>query len=416
MSLRRLLALVSLTLLLALPSGAEWPQFRGPERSGVSHETGLADSWPEGGPPVVWSFPEAGDGYGSVAVSDGRVHLLGTRGDRALAWALDEETGRRLWEVDLGERLIQDKGDGPRSTPTVVGDDVYVLTGRGLLASLDAASGDERWTVDLLDRFGASRPRWGVSESPLVDGDVLYVMPGGREGSVVALERATGRTLWTSGQLTDRASYSSLLAVDLGGRRTLLGFTQSAGVGLDAGDGELLWRYEAPANATANAATPVYGDGIVFYTSSYGVGGGALRLTPTAGRVEAEEIFFASNLQNHHGGVVLWEGHLYGFFGPALGCVELATGEIKWRARSVGKGSVVVADGKLFMLGEKHRAGLALATPEGYTELGRFEIEDRGLPSWANPAVSGGRLYLRNRGELVAYDVAAPGADATASR
>ena len=402
--------LLSALLACAWPaSAADWPQWRGTDRTGLSTEIGLADEWPEEGPPIEWRIEDLGEGYGAVAVVGARLYVQGTRDEESVVFARDASSGRPLWERALGARLRQGRGNGPRSTPTVVGDDLYVLNGMGELARLSADDGSVRWQFNMLDRFSSLNPRWGISESPLVEGDRLYVMPGGRRGSVVALDRRTGATVWRSSDLRDRASYSSLIAADIGGVRTLIGFTQKAGVGLRAEDGRLLWRYETPANSTANVATPIYATGLVFYTSAYGVGGGALRLRPGAGGVATEEAYFAANLQNHHGGVVLFDGHLYGFFGQVLVCADFETGAIKWRARSVGKGSLTVADGKLFLLGERQRVGLADATPEGYRERGRFRIASHGEPSWAHPVVVGGTLYVRDQNTLTAYEVASSG-------
>ena len=210
--------------------------------------------------------------------------------------------------------------------------------------------------------------------------------------------------------LSDAAGYGSLIAVDVDGLHTIIGFTREAGVGLRADDGTLLWRYERPANEVANVATPVYHDGRAFYTSSYGVGGGAMDLTVNGDDVVAEEVYFSSRLQNHHGGVLLIDGHLYSFFGRTLTCADFETGDVVWKARSVGKGSLTAADGLLFLVGENHVVGLAEVSPEGYTELGRFSIEDHGRPSWAHPVVNDGRLYIRNQHQLRAYDVSAGGA------
>ncbi len=399
---------------LAIGTAAEamdWPQWRGPNRDGVSTETGLASSWPEGGPPVLWTRSGIGEGYGSLAIAGSRVLVQGTREGRSMVFAFSESDGTPLWERDLGPRLVQDRGNGPRSTPTIVGDDAYVLNEMGELARLDVRTGEVIFQVNILERAGSRNPRWGLSESPLVVDDRIYVMPGGERGTVVALERGSGEPVWSSDELTDAASYSSLVMADVDGIATLVGFTQSGGVGLAAEDGRLLWRYEAPANPTANAATPVVGDGRVFYTSSYGVGGGAVDVRRSGRDVDADEAWFAVNLQNHHGGVVLHDGHLFGFFGPALVCADFETGEVVWRDRSVGKGTLTMADGKLFLLGERHGVALAEASVEGYEELGRFEIEDRGQPAWAHPVVSNGRFYIRNWDELTVYDVAARSAE-----
>jgi outer membrane protein assembly factor BamB len=186
-----------------------------------------------------------------------------------------------------------------------------------------------------------------------------------------------------------------------------MALTSEAGVGVRATDGKLLWRYRDAANRTANAATPVYADNRVFYTSNYGTGGGLLALRASGNQVSANEVYFTRDMQNHHGGVVLVNGYLYGFNNAILTCLEFATGKVMWRDRSVGKGAVTFADGHLYIVGENHVVGLAEASPTGYREKGRFEIRDLGLPSWAHPVVAGGRLYIRNQGTLTAYDVKA---------
>ena len=404
------LGLLSLALAAPPPAAADdWPQWRGPNRDGVSAETGLADKWPASGPPLLWRIEGLGEGYGSVSSADGVLYVHGTRDGRSVVFALDAVDGRARWSRELGSRLRDGRGNGPRGTPTVAGDSLYALTGMGELARIALADGSVKWQRNILEDFDQRNISWGISESPLIEGEWVVVMPGGDDGAVAALDRETGETVWTSGELTDRTGYSSLIAVDLGSGddsvRAILGFTARAGVGVRASDGELLWRYRAPANRTANVATPIYSDGFVFYTSAYGVGGGALQVRVAGDEVSSGQAWFEASLQNHHGGVVLYEGHLYGFFGRALACVDFKTGEIVWRDRSVGKGSLTFADGKLYLVGEKHLAGLALATPKGYDEHGRFELEDHGEPSWAHPVVSNGVLYIRNWGELLAYDL-----------
>ena len=405
-----LVALLRLAVSLPTPAAADdWPQWRGPHRDGVSTETGLADKWPGDGPPLLWRADGLGEGYGSVALADGTIYVQGSRSGRSVVFALDAAGGGVRWERELGPRLRDGRGNGPRGTPTVAGDSLYALTGMGDLARVALADGSVRWRRNILDDFDQRNISWGISESPLIEGDWVVVMPGGDGGAIAALDRETGETVWTSGDLTDRAGYSSLVAIDLGDGddplRAIVGFTARAGVGVRAADGELLWHYREPSNRTANVATPIYSDGLVFYTSAYGTGGGALRLRVNGDTVDSEEAWFESSLRNHHGGVVLYEGHLYGFFGNALACVDFKTGEIVWRDRSVGKGSLTLADGKLFLVGEKHLAGLAEATPDGYRERGRFELEDHGERSWAHPVVSNGVLYIHNWGELLAYDV-----------
>ena len=284
---------------------------------------------------------------------------------------------------------------------------MYVLTENGDLACLGFEDGAVRWHRNILDDFGGRNISWLMSHSPLVDGGALIVTPGGRNAGMVALDKMTGATIWTSDELSDASGYASPVVADVQGVRTYMTLTASAGVGLRASDGKLMWRYRRVANGTANVTTPIFFDDKVFYTSAYGTGAALLNLTAEGGEVSASEIYFTRNMQNHHGGVVLVDGHLYGFNNSILTALDFETGERAWRDRSVGKGAVTYADGHLYLLGENNVVGLAEASPDGYRETGRFRIEDRGWPSWSHPVVSGGRLYIRNQGTLASYDIRA---------
>jgi outer membrane protein assembly factor BamB len=249
--------------------------------------------------------------------------------------------------------------------------------------------------------------QWLISESPLIDGPHVVVSPGGPGAGVVKLDKMTGQTVWVSKELSDRAGYSSLIAADVQGVRVYLTFTSEAGVGVRASDGRVMFRYEKAANYVANVATPIFSNNRVFFASAYGTGGGLLELTAQNGEVKAREVYFTSNMKNHHGGVVLVDGYLYGFNDSILTCLEFATGKMMWRDRSVGKGSVTFADGSLYIQSENNIVGLADATPSGYRERGRLRIPDKGLPSWAHPVISDGRLYVRNQDTVIAYDIRA---------
>jgi outer membrane protein assembly factor BamB len=321
--------------------------------------------------------------------------------------SLNRANGQIVWSKPLGPAGNNDRGPGPRGTPTIDGDRVFALSENGDLASLNASDGTILWQRNILRDFGGRNISWDISESPLIDGNRVIVSPGGRDSTVVALDKLTGKTVWTSKGLSDEAGYASAIAADIGGIRTLMTFTSRAGVGLRASDGKLMWRYTPVANGTANIATPVYFNGKVFYTSDYDTGGALLNLTPVSGEVKAAEAYFTRNMQNHHGGVVLVNGYLYGFSSSILTALHFDTGKVAWRDRSVGKGSLTYADGHLYVLSEVNTVGLVEATPEGYREKGRFYIPDSGLPSWAHPVVSGGRLYIRNQNSLAAYDVQA---------
>jgi outer membrane protein assembly factor BamB len=392
----------------AIPVRHDWPQWKGPDRNGISKETGLLQEWPAAGPARVWSQTGLGGGYGSVAVVADRIFVQGLRGSTTLVHSLDRATGRYLWSKNLGSGGSNDRGSGPRGTPSVDGDRLYVLTEGGLLVCLRAEDATVVWQRNILRDFSGRNINWLISESPLIDGDRVIVSPGGRGAGVVALNKMNGETIWTSKELSDEAGYSSAVVVEVGGVRAYTTITSDAAVGVRASDGKLLWRYPTPANGTANITTPVVSGNQVFYTSAYGTGGGLVNLTAQGGEIRANEVYFTRDMQNHHGGVVLVNGTLYGFNNAILTAIDFASGRMLWRDRSVGKGSLTYADNRLYLLSEDNVVGLAEVTPSRYRETGRFSIPDQGLNSWAHPVVSGGKLYIRDQGTLTSYNVARP--------
>jgi len=396
----------SLTFTVAAIQAADWPQWQGPDRTGVSKETGLLKQWPASGPAVVWTANGLGNGYGSMAVAGDRVFLQGGRARSSTVIALNRADGKEVWSKALGATENNDQGPGPRGTPTVDGDRLYVLTEAGDLHCLKT-DGTAVWHRNILSDFNGRQLRWLISESPLIDGDAVIVSPGGSDTGMVKLDKMTGKTLWTSKGFSDQAGYSSTIVADIGGVRTYMRLTSEAGVGVRASDGKLMWHYTRAANNIANITTPVFFDNKVFYTSAYDTGGGLLALTPQNGEVAAKEIYFTREMKNHHGGVILVDGYLYGFNDSILTCLDFATGKLMWRDRSVGKGSVTYADGNLYIQGENNVFGLAEASPSGYHEKGRFRIVEKGLPSWPHPVISNGRLYVRNQDTLTVYDIKA---------
>ncbi|MFY9557345.1 MAG: PQQ-binding-like beta-propeller repeat protein [Blastocatellia bacterium] len=410
-SINRLALLLTLLVAHAASSSpvtrSDWPQWHGPDRTALSTETGLLKFWPANGPPLVWSISDLGEGYGSVAIKGDRIFVQGVKASQSSVFCLNRADGKTVWVTAVGPRLGQDRGPGPRGTPTVENDRLYALTESGDLGCLKTTDGSIVWQRNILKDFGGRNPRWLISESPLIDGDRLIVTPGGEGASIVALDKKTGKTMWTTKELSDEAGYSSCVAADIGGVRTIVGFTGRAGVGVRASDGKLMWRYEPVSNRTANIATPIVHDNKVFYTSDYGTGCALLGLKAQGGEVKAEEIYFSREMMNHHGGVVLLNGYLYGFNNAILSCIEFATGKTVWRDRSVGKGTLTYADGLLYLLSENNVVGLAEASPAGYKEKGRFQIADQGWPSWAHPVVCGGKFYIRNQGTLACYDIKA---------
>ena len=399
------------TLLLSVAAlgAADWPQWQGPDRTRISKETGLLKEWPTDGPRVLWTANNLGTGYGSMAVAGDRVFLQGARGSESVVIALNRADGKEVWAKALGPietKMRTNMGAGPRATPTVDGDRLYVLTENGDLACLKT-DGAVVWQMNILKEFGGSQLQWLISESPLVDGPHVVVSPGGPGAGMVKLDKMTGKTVWTSKDLSDTAGYSSITVADVRGVRTYMTFTAQAGVGVRASDGKLMFRYPKAANGVANIATPVFSNDKVFFSSAYGAGGGLLDLSVKDGEVAATEVYHTNNMRNHHGGMVLVDGYLYGFSDIILTCLEFATGNVMWRDRSVGKGSVTYADGHLYIQGENSTVGLAEATSAAYREKGRFTIPQKGQLSWAHPVISDGRLYVRNQDTLLVYDVKA---------
>lgn len=298
------------------------------------------------------------------------------------------------------------QGDGPRSAPTVDGSRVYVLGGMGDLSCLDAATGRTLWSVSMTEDLGGNTPGWGYSESPLVVGEMVIVTPGGKQGTLAALEKHTGAVLWRSSDVTENAHYASAVLARICGAPQIVQFARESCFGVSADDGRLMWKYSAANNTTANCCTPVVWQDHVYVTSAYGTGGGLAKITGNAQPQTAEEVYFDKRLGVHHGGVVRVGDYLYGLAG-GLTCKHFLSGEDAWKARSVGKGSLAAADGMLYLLGENHEVALAEATPEEYRERGRFRIPSHGRPSWAHPVVAGGRLYIRDQESLTAYNVRA---------
>ena len=391
----------------AVPSGpSDWPQWRGAERNGLSKDTGLLKQWPSSGPQKSWTISNLGEGFGSIAIRGDRIYVQGTSVSASLIFCLNRADGKTVWSGALGPKVNDGRGNGPRSTPTVDDDRVYALTENGDLACLRSRDGSPVWRKNILKEFGGSNPGWLISESPLVDGDRLIVTPGGSGAGMVALDKMTGKEIWRAKDISEEAGYSSAIAADVGGVRTIMNFTSRSAVGVRASDGKLMWRNSSAANGTANCTTPVFADNKVFFTSDYGTGAALLGLSAQNGEIKAQELYFTKEMKNHHGGVVLVNGYLYGFSGNSgLTCIEFATGKRMWVNRSVGKGSLAYADGMLYLLSEKNAVGLAEANPNAYVEKGRFSIPDQGKDSWANPVVAGGKLYIRDQGTLTSYDV-----------
>jgi outer membrane protein assembly factor BamB len=407
----RFAGIISLALLsFTKASATDWPQWRGPLRDGISTETGLLRSWPEGGPPLTWKTTGLGLGYSGVAVAAGRIYTMGDLKEGTCVIALEEKTGQQLWSKKVGNAGPPGGFDGPRCTPTVDSDRIYVAGQLDELACLDLG-GAVLWEKNLLKDFGGGQPGWGFAESPLVDGELVLYTPGGSKGAVVALNKKTGDLVWRTKDFTDEAHYSSIIIAKIGGVRQYVKLTDEHVVGIAPENGKILWK-AARHGETAVITTPVCKDDMVFVTSGYGIGCNAFKLSKDGAQFKAEQAYANKDLENHHGGVVLIGDHLFGHSdSKGWVCMDLKTGKLAWNEKGKQqKGSICAADGMLYLRAEggPGTVVLAEATAAGFVEKGRFNQPERSSKnSWPHPVIANGKLYLRDQDLLLCYDVKA---------
>ena len=387
--------------------GADWPQWLGPNRNGSSPEKDLLTTWPKEGPKVLWKVP-GGDGYSSIAIAGDRAYTLVQRGNEELVIALDAATGKELWKRRSGPAYKNQFGNGPRSTPAIEGDFVYIHSVTGPLMCLDAKSGDVVWQHDLLKEFGAENLRWGLSASPLIDGDLVLALPGGKKAGVAAFNKKTGDLVWKTGD--DKAAYASPMAVTVAGTRQIIFFTAVGLLSVAAKDGAELWRVPWTTEFDCNIATPLIIGNQLFVSSGEEVGCALYKLASNSG----PELVWESKgktgvMTNYWATAVVHEGHLYGLSGEFskaihLNCVDLKTGKLKWSQKKFGKTSVTLAAGHLFLVTKKGELILAKASPEKYEEKARIPLlaETRTAATIAN-----GRLYLRDLQNIWCLDIKA---------
>jgi outer membrane protein assembly factor BamB len=444
--MRKSWLLMGATFLLAGAAAAfadDWPQWRGPDRTDVSKETGLLKEWPKGGPKLLWKYDKAGLGFSGFAVVGDVLYTMGARDEEEYAIAIDVKQGKQLWATKIGPIFTFKNnvwGDGPRATPTVDGDYVYCLGGQGELVCLKRGTGEMVWRKSFIKDFhgqimvysvDVTGPGgWGFCESPLIDGDQLIACPGGPDGWMIALDKLTGAVKWRTKDLRDEATDSSVVVATIGGVRQYINSTfkdsnEGGGIaGVDAKSGKVLWHFPIKKYGIyAVCPTPVVKDNLVYATAGYAAGCNLLRINKDAGgKFTAEDIYANKSrllMQNDHGGVVFIDGHIYGY-GDGRGwvCQELKTGKEVWSERNVldGKGSLTYAEGNLYLLSDEGEAVLIQAVTEGWLEKGRFKLPElsatrqtrpthSSIKVWTHPVVANGRLYLRDQEFIYCYAV-----------
>ncbi|MHC4174483.1 MAG: outer membrane protein assembly factor BamB family protein [Planctomycetota bacterium] len=410
---KSILAIIIGILLNIQVFAADWPQWRGPDRDGKSSEAGLLKKWPEGGPKLLWSIEGLGTGFSTVSVADGLLYTTGMVDKEGILFAYDLQ-GNLKWKKLYGAEW-RGSSPGVRTTPTVDRDRVYVMSGNGRVVCFDAKTGEEKWAVDTLKRFDGKNIRWGISESVLIDGNNLMCTPGGKDATIVALDKMTGETVWTSKGLSEKSCYSSLILVERGGNRLVVNMTENSVVGVNANTGKVLWvdkfeeYQEKPKDI--NPVTPVYYDGCVYTTSGYDNGGAMLELSEDGSKVSRKWV--DTTLDCHHGGVVIVDGYIYGanWKDNRNGnwvCLDWDSGKVMYEKEWICKGAVTYADGMLYCYEEKEgTVALVKASPEGFDIVSSFEVSKGTGKHWAHPVVCDGRLYIRHGDALMVYDIKA---------
>ena len=388
---------------------AEWPQFHGPRRDNRSDETGLLEAWPAGGPRLVWSAKGLGEGFSTVAIAGGLIYTAGNIGDRTVVTALDLD-GRVRWTAPNGPAYRRSV-PGTRGTPTLDGGRLYHENADGDVVCLDARTGRQVWSVNILKTFGGRNITWALAESLLVDGTKVITTPGGDGAGLAALDKATGKTVWVCRETHDKPGYCSPIAVDYQGLRQVVTMLSRSIVGVHAQTGELLWQVEHVTPHDENISTPIFHDGCILVSTQY-TGSRMLRLRVEGQSASVEPVWASKALDNQHGGVVLVDGRVVGSCrqdsrGP-WACLAFETGERVYAERGIGRGSLTWADGMLYAWNHRGTVALVRPAPRAFQVVSQFQIPKGGRgPAWAHPVVCGGRLYLRHGECLWVYDIQA---------
>ena len=400
--MRRLISFLAISALFINGSAQDPTNWRGPSRDGHYPETGLLKQWPAGGPQILWSFEDLGQGHSSAIVDQGKVYTTGMSNDTGF-----------LFKFDIKGKLVYKKAYGPeytksyfgsRGTPTILGDKIYLLSGMGILYCLSNETGDVLWAKDLTKDFDGSVIQWGMNETPVIDGKVIYITPGGKKNSIVALNRHTGALIWSSPGTGELTAYCTPLLFEHNGRKILATHFESSLVGFDATTGKMLWSKNHPNDYSVHPNTPVYYDGGLFFLSGYGKGGGMLKLSQDGNSFEL--IWRQKNMDSRMGGAVLVDGYIYGSGDSRLwSCIDWQTGEEKYTSQEIGNGVVIYSDGMLYCYTQRAELALVAPDPSGFRVISKTKVAKGSEQHWAHPVIYDGVLYVRHGKALIAYKV-----------
>ncbi len=400
---KRLLSL-SVVLVLAMGIMAQAPsKWRGPSADGKFPDTGLLKEWPAEGPELLWSYSELGDGHSSPVIYGDKIYISGAIEPTGYIFVFDLN-GKLLKKYPYGEEFYE-SWEGTRSTPTLAGDLLYMFSGYGVLSCFKANTGDLVWQVDTFKKFGGQQIRWGVTETVVVDGDLVYVTPGGTEHFLVALNRLNGELAWSSKGVGEKSAYCTPLVVELPARKLIVTHSESHVLGIDGKDGTVLWKHNHPNQYSDHPNTPIYHDGGIFYFSGYGKGGGMLKLSKDGSQITPS--WFSERFDSRMGGGILHEGYIYtsGDKNKYWYCIDWNTGEEKYAVKDLAIGVTIFADGMLYCYGQKGELVMAKASPEGFKVAGQTKVELGTAQHWAHPVIHNCVLYLHHGNALMAYKI-----------
>jgi outer membrane protein assembly factor BamB len=410
MKVIRLFCLIILfTFNITLGDVFEWPQFRGPNRDNISRETGLLKQWPSGGPKLLWTARNLGEGFSTVAISNGLIYTTGNIDNDTIITALDLN-GNIKWTAKNGPAYKRSK-PGTRSTPTINDGRLYHENADGDIVCLESDTGNKIWSVNILERFNGRNITWALAESLLIDGDNVICTPGGESVGMAALDKKTARTVWTCEGINDKPGYSSPIVFEHKGIRQIVALLAQSVVGVNADTGKLLWRIDHVTPFDENINTPIYHDGCVFICSRT-TGSRLFRLNVAGDKVSVDEVWNSKLLESQHGGIILLDGYLYGssrtaILGPWI-CLDFKTGRKMYAEPGIGTGSLTYADGLIYALNQENTMALVLPTPDAFQIISQFSVPKGGKgPTWAHPVVCSGRLYIRHGNFLYCYDIKA---------